>query len=160
MVKLTQSSWFEYSKERVLEWMGVAPLSLETRENAILYYYFPEGYARSASVRYVLFYGTHRVQWTGIVSSSTEDSITVRLDKGPFRGFNATHSFLRDGALTLCDDSLEFQGEPEELSKILEKCSLLYALDSREKALDVILKFQKEKKTGAFAAVQGSMTAG
>ena len=94
MVKLTQSSWFEYSKERVLEWMGVAPLSLETRENAILYYYFPEGYARSASVRYVLFYGTHRVQWTGIVSSSTGGSLPVRLDNGPFGGSNPCHSFL------------------------------------------------------------------
>lgn len=160
MVKLTQSSWFEYSKERVLEWMGVAPLSLEAKDTAILYYYFPEGFSRSASVRYVLFHGIHRLQWTGIISSATEDEITVRLDKGPFRGFTAKHSFLRDGALTQCDDFLEFQGEPEELSKVLENSSLLYVLNSRKKALDVMLKFQKEKKTGVFAAVQNPIAAG
>ena len=160
MVKLTQSSWFEYSKKRVLEWMGVAPLSLETRENAILYYYFPEGFARSAPVRYALFYGVQRLQWTGIVSSATEDSFTVRLDQGPFRGFTAIHSFIQDGALTLCDDSFEFQGESSELTSILERASVLYVLNSREKALDILLQVQKEKKTGTFAAIQAPISAG
>lgn len=160
MVKFTQTSWFEYSCERVMEWMRVAPLRTETGDNAVLSFYFPEGFGKSATVRYTLLNGVHRLQWTGVISSSSENEITVRLAEGPFRGFTAKHSFKMDGALTICDDQLEFQGEPEGMQQAIDGAQVRYELESRAKALDIAMRFEKEKQTGAFEAVRNSATAG
>ena len=156
MVKIEQSSWFEYSKERVLEMLSVAPLSVTVNEYPSLSYYFPEGIDKSKIVRYSLFHKTNRLQFLGIISSVSEDSVTVRLKEGPFRGFSAIHSFKRDGALTLCDDAFDFQGEQDSLHEILEQAKIYYNFESRAKAFEIYQKFQKEKVTGSFAAVQSN----
>lgn len=160
MVKFTQTSWFEYSCERVMEWMRVAPLRIDAGEKAVLSFYFPDGFGKSATVHYSLCDGMHRLQWTGIISSSNEKELTVRLEEGPFRGFTAKHSFKMDGALTICDDQLEFQGEPAGLQQAMDKAQIRYELESRAKAFEIAMRFEKEKKTGAFAAINNSATAG
>ncbi len=154
MVKITQSSWFDYSKERILEWMTVAPFSVTHSETPTLLYSFPAGITKSALVHYTLFCGARRLQWTGMVSSCDENEVTVRLNEGPFRGFSATHSFKRDGALTLCDDTLDFQGETEELHQKLESATVVYNLDSRAHTFETVLKIQKERQTGKFEAIR------
>lgn len=155
MYRLAQTSWYEYSKERILEWMKVAPVSLDIKNSSSLYFYFPEGQGKGAEVRYVLNCGLRRLRWTGVVSCSTEDAVTVRLQKGPFRGFTAKHSFIREGAITACEDQLEFQGEPEELREVLKGASVRYEFEARDASLQVHLAHEKEKQTGFFPAVPG-----
>lgn len=140
-----------------MEWMRVSPLRIPTNDSAVLSFYFPEGFGKSATVRYTLCNGIHRLQWTGVVSSSKDNNeITVRLAEGPFRGFTAKHSFRMDGALTICDDQLEFQGEPEGLQQVIEEAQVRYDLESRAKAYDIAMRFEKEKQTGAFAAIRNT----
>lgn len=155
MYRLAQTSWYEYSKERILEWMKVAPISLDIKNAPSLYFYFPEGFGQGAEVRYVLNCGLKRLRWLGVVSCSTESDVTVRLQKGPFRGFTAKHSFTREGAMTACEDLLEFQGEPEELREALKGTSVRYEFEARDVALQVHLAYEKEKQTGMFPAVSG-----
>lgn len=156
MVKFAQTSWFEYSCERVLDWMRVAPLRIQTEEKAVLSFYFPEGFGKSATVRYTLCNGAHRLQWTGVISSANEKEITVRLAEGPFRGFIAKHSFKMDGALTVCEDYFEFQGEPDGLQQAIDNAQVRYEMESRAKAYDIAMRYEKEKQTGAFVALRNT----
>lgn len=160
MVRLTQSSWYEYSKERILEWMTVAPISLSVQESPSLYFYFPEGLVKSAPVRYTLVCGARHLKWVGCISSVKDDILTVRLSEGPFRGFTAKHVFKMDGALTVCEDTLEFQGEDDSFKEAVEAASIRYEFELRAKAYETLLKLQKEKRTGAFTALRGSAFAG
>ena len=88
----------------------------------------------------------------------------VRLDKGPFRGFNASHQFTDEGNMTACYDEFSFQGFnefPEEtFAKVMDSASIVYAIASRKDTRDALAAIESKKQTQGFNAIDQSATAG
>ena len=88
----------------------------------------------------------------------------VRLDKGPFRGFCASHEFSDEGNMTSCYDDFSFQGFsdfPEEtFAKVMAEASIVYAVASRKEVRDAMLAIESRKQTQGFEAIDQSATAG
>ena len=88
----------------------------------------------------------------------------VRLDKGPFRGFNASHQFTDEGNMTACYDEFSFQGFsefPEEaFAKVMDNASIVYAIASRKDTREALAAIESKKQTQGFNAIDQSATAG
>ncbi len=115
--------------KNVMETLQYAPMNLQIGPNPQLHYTFPKELVPGATVRYNLQWGFKTLKWTGIVSSIKDNSITVRLSEGPFRGFTAKHSFVDEGNMTACYDEMRFQGFtdiPEEtFATIMDKANIV-----------------------------------
>ncbi|HPW94021.1 MAG TPA: hypothetical protein PLT31_02420 [Fibrobacteraceae bacterium] len=162
MVTFSQTAWFETSKEELINTLQIAPFHLKMESTPIVHYHMPEGTATGATVHYHLVAGFNRISWTGIISSSQNNQITTRLGKGPFRGFNAKHSILNDGHLSVCYEELSFQGEEDSFRTEIEKARILYGLEERKKTLKMLMAYESKKKTKSFESLDcfGSSTAG
>lgn len=164
MVQISQTSWQEYSLPNVLETLRYAPMNLAISKAPILHYTLPGELAPGASVNYHIQCGFKAIKWTGIISSFADNKITVRLGDGPFRGFTASHLFVSEGTMTACYDEFSFQGFtsiPEEVfAGIAEKTSIVYGIQARKSARDIILAVEAQKKTQVFETLDQSATAG
>ena len=164
MVQFSQTSWQEFSLPNVLETLQYAPLNLTIGKNPLLHYTLPKELEAGATIKYQLQYGFKVIRWTGIISSIKDNSITVRLDQGPFRGFTANHKFVSEGHMTACYDELSFQGfttVPEEtFAEIVSNANLVYGIFARKAARDVYLAVESRKKTQSFDALDIGATAG
>ena len=164
MVQFSQTSWQEFSLPNVLETLQYAPLNLTIGKNPLLHYTLPKELEAGATIKYQLQYGFKVIRWTGIISSIKDNSITVRLDQGPFRGFTASHKFVSEGHMTACYDELSFQGfttVPEEtFAEIVSNANLVYGIFARKAARDVYLAVESRKKTQSFDALDIGATAG
>ena len=164
MVQFSQTSWQEFSLPNVLETLQYAPLNLTIGKNPLLHYIFPKELEAGATIKYQLQYGFKVIRWTGIISSVKDNSITVRLDQGPFRGFTANHKLVSEGHMTACYDELSFQGfttVPEEtFAEIVSNANLVYGIFARKAARDVYLAVESRKKTQSFDALDIGATAG
>ena len=164
MVQFSHTSWQEFSLPNVLETLQYAPLNLTIGKNPLLHYTLPKELEAGATIKYQLQYGFKVIRWTGIISSIKDNSITVRLGQGPFRGFTASHKFVSEGHMTACYDELSFQGftaVPEEtFAEIASKANLVYAIFARKAARDVYVAVETRKKTQSFGALDIGATAG
>ena len=108
--------------------------------------------------------GFHKISWTGRISAINNGKIMVRLDKGPFRGFNASHMFTDEGNMTACYDEFSFQGFsefPEDaFAKVMESASIVYAIASRKDTREALAAIESKKQTQGFNAIDQSATAG
>lgn len=164
MVQYSQTSWQEFSISNLMESLCYAPMNVNVGKTPVLHYVFPKELAAGEIVRYRLVVGFKTLSWTGIVSAVTGTKVTVRLEKGPFRGFNATHEFVDEGNLTACYDSFSFQGfsdiPEEDFAALMQKASLVYAIFSRKDAKDLIMAVEAQKKTQIFEALDSAASAG
>ena len=153
MVTFSQTAWFETSKEEVLETLQVAPIQLNVTGTPIVHYHMPEGAHTGAVIHYHLVAGFSRTSWTGIISATQDNQITVRLGEGPFRGFNAKHLVKNEGNLAVFYEELSFQGEDDSFRSELEKARILYALPERRKTREILMAIEAKKKTKAFESL-------
>lgn len=165
MVQFSQTSWQEYTLANVLETLSCVPMTVAISKQPVLYYSLPVALESGNSVKYTLMAGFKKISWTGCISAVNNNKITVRLEKGPFRGFTATHQFEADGCMTRCYDEFSFQGFKEELpeeifSKVMAKANLIYAIASRKDALNEMALVASRKQTQSFSALNQSATAG
>lgn len=164
MVQFSQTSWQEYSLANVLETLRFAPMNLAIGKNPTIYYTLPKSLDQGEIVKYTVVAGFKKITWTGIVAASSENKVTVRLEKGPFRGFTATHQFSSEGNLTSCNDIFSFQGFndfPEEVfADLMDKAGVVYAIASRKAAREIILAVESKKQTQSFEALDNAATAG
>lgn len=167
MVQFSQTSWQEYSLSNVLETLSYVPMRVSINAQPVLYYALPKKLAQGEIIRYTLVVGFNKVRWTGVISafnSNSDMQITVRLDKGPFRGFTAKHQFEFDGKITSCRDEMSFQGfsdfAEEDFAPLMKKAMLVYAIPSRIEARDIILSVESKRQTQSFEALDQSATAG
>lgn len=164
MVQFSQTSWQEYSLANVLETLRFAPMNLTIGKTPVIYYTLPKSLDQGEIVKYTVVAGFKKITWTGIIAASSENKVTVRLEKGPFRGFNATHQFSSEGNLTSCNDTFSFQGFndfPEEVfDDLMEKAGMVYAIASRKAAREIILAVESKKQTQSFEALDNAATAG
>lgn len=164
MVQLSQTSWQEFSLPNVLETLRYAPLNLTISSNAILHYTLPKELVAGETIRYHIQCGFKSINWTGIISSVSDNKITVRLGEGVFRGFTAKHRFVSEGNMTACYDELSFQGFtviPEDVfADIISKTNIVYGIFARKDTRDVIMTLEAQKKTQEFKALDQSATAG
>ena len=148
----------------MLETMRYAPMNMTIGSNPVIHYTLPKALEAGEVVRYTVVVGFRKICWTGRISSINNGKILVRLDKGPFRGFNATHEFTDEGNLTACYDEFSFQGFsefPEEtFAKVMASASIVYAVASRKDMRDALLAIESKKQTRGFAAIDQSATAG
>lgn len=148
----------------MLETMRYSPMNLTMGTNPILHYTLPKQLESGETVRYTVMVGFKKISWTGLISAINNGKIMVRLDKGPFRGFTATHEFIDEGNMTACYDEFSFQGFsdfPEEtFSKVMASASIVYAVTSRKDAREAILAIESKKKTQGFTAIDQAATAG
>lgn len=164
MVQFSQTSWQEYSLANVLETLSCAPMTVAIKKEPTIFYTLPASLEPGNSVKYTLVVGFKKITWTGCISAINENRITVRLDRGPFRGFNALHEFESDGSLTRCYDEFSFQGftdiSEEVFSSAMTKANLIYAIASRKDALNEKAIVASRKQTQSFSALGQSATAG
>ncbi len=164
MVQLSQTSWQEYSLPNVMETLQYAPMNIQIGKTPLLHYTLPKELVAGSSVNYYIQCGFKSIKWTGIISSVNENKITVRLGNGPFRGFTASHQFVSEDSMTACYDEFSFQGFttiPEEtFAAIISKTNVVYAMNARKDARNVIMAMESQKKTQAFEALDQSATAG
>lgn len=164
MVQFSQTSWQEYSLANVLETIRFAPMNLAMVKNPMIYYTLPKSLDAGEIVKYTVVAGFNKISWTGIIAASSESKVTVRLDKGPFRGFTATHQFTSEGNLTSCNDTFSFQGFsefPEDVfANLMDKAGVVYAIASRKAAREIILAVESKKQTQSFEALDNAATAG
>lgn len=164
MVQLSQTSWQEFSLSNFMETLRYAPMNLKVDGSPILHYTLPSELTAGAIIKYHILVGFKRINWTGIISSAADNQITVRLDKGPFRGFTAKHSFSAQDSMTVCQDEMSFQGfvdiSEEEFAGIVNKASIVYGIFARQETRNVMLAVESQKKTQTFEALEESATAG
>ena len=91
MVQYSQTSWQEYTLANLLETMRYAPMNVTIGKSPVIHYTLPQAIEAGEIVRYTVMVGFHKISWTGRISAINNGKIMVRLDKGPFRGFNASH---------------------------------------------------------------------
>lgn len=160
MVKFSQTSWFESEKEEALHLLQYVPLRVTVEETPLLHYHAPDGFISGASVHYRLISGLHRLDWTGIISSASETTVVVRLNLGPFRGFDAKHSFVDEEGLFSCHDDFSFQGEETSFKNAIEQAKVFYAFEARRNTEKVSLAVEAERETRQFEAFDQDMCAG
>lgn len=164
MVQYSQTSWQEYTLANMLETMRYAPMNVTIGKNPVVHYTLPKAIEAGEIVRYTVVVGFRKICWTGRISAINKGKIMVRLDKGPFRGFNASHEFVDEGNLTACYDDFSFQGFsefPEEsFAKVMDNASVVYAVASRKDARDTLAAIESKKQTQGFSAIDQSATAG
>ena len=164
MVQYSQTSWQEYTLANMLETMRYAPMNVTIGKSPVVYYTLPKAIEAGEIVRYTVVVGFRKICWTGRISAINKGKIMVRLDKGPFRGFNASHEFVDEGNLTACYDDFSFQGFsefPEEaFAKVMDNASVVYAVASRKDARDTLAAIESKKQTQGFSAIDQSATAG
>ena len=164
MVQYSQTSWQEYTLANLLETMRYAPMNVTIGKSPVVHYTLPKAIEAGEIVRYTVVVGFRKICWTGRISAINKGKIMVRLDKGPFRGFNASHEFVDEGNLTACYDEFSFQGFsefPEEaFAKAMDKASIVYAIASRKDARDTLAAIESKKQTQGFSAIDQSATAG
>ncbi|MCQ2088832.1 MAG: hypothetical protein MJY93_01150 [Fibrobacter sp.] len=139
-------------------------MNIQIGKTPLLHYTLPKELVAGSSVNYYIQCGFKSIKWTGIISSVNENKITVRLGNGPFRGFTASHQFVSEDSMTACYDEFSFQGFttiPEEtFAAIISKTSVIYAMNARKDARNIIMALESQKKTQAFEALDQSATAG
>ena len=164
MVQFSQTSWQEFSLPNVLETLRYAPMNLAISKTPLFHYTLPSELAPGASVNYHIQCGFKAIKWTGVISSFTDNKVTVRLGEGPFRGFTASHQFVSEGTMTACYDEFSFQGFttiPEEVfADIIAKANLVHGIYSRKDTRDIVLAVEAQKKTQVFETLDQSATAG
>lgn len=164
MVQLNQTSWQEFTLSNVLETLAYAPMNLKIDANPILQYTFPKDLEPGSVINYHIQYGFKSIKWTGIISSAVDNTIMVRLGEGPFRGFTAKHQFVQDDSMTVCYDTMSFQGFttiPEAtFAEIIAKTSIVYGIFARKDTRDIMMSMESQKKTQSFEALDQSATAG
>jgi hypothetical protein len=160
MVRFSQTSWFAGEKEDALHLLQHVPIRVNLHETPLLHYHAPQGFQAGATVRYRLISGLRRLDWTGVISSVSGTAVTVRLDLGPFRGFDARHTFLREDGIFTCHDVLSFQGEDIAFKAAVEKADMLYAFESRRHTAQLLLAAEAERETHQFQAFNQGMCAG
>lgn len=164
MIQFSQTSWQEYTLANMLETMRYAPMNMTIGKTPVIHYTLPKALEAGEIVRYNVVVGFRKVSWTGRISAINNGKIMVRLDKGPFRGFNATHEFVDEGNLTGCYDEFSFQGfsefPEEQFAKVMANASIVYDVASRKDARDAILAIESKKQTQGFTAIDQSATAG
>lgn len=133
-------------------------------KETVVYYTLPKALEAGETIRYTVMAGFNKISWTGLISSASESRIQVRLDKGPFRGFTATHEFETDGSLVCCRDNFTFQGfiefSEEAFGKVMTSAGLAYAISSRKAAMAAYAAIEAKKQTQSFEALDQSATAG
>ncbi|MCQ2097036.1 MAG: hypothetical protein MJY87_03715 [Fibrobacter sp.] len=148
----------------VLETIRFAPMNLTIGKSPVIHYTLPKTLEAGEIVKYVVMVGFKKISWTGIIAASTESKVTVRLNEGPFRGFNAVHQFVSEGNLTTCYDKFSFQGFnvfPEEtFAEIMDKASIVYAIPSRKAAREIYMAVEAKKQTQSFESLDNAATAG
>ena len=139
-------------------------MNLAMGKNPLIHYTLPQTLEPGEIVKYVVMAGFNKISWTGVIAASCENKITVRLDEGPFRGFNGTHQFVSEGNMTTCRDVFSFQGFsdfPEEaFAKVMDKASVVYAIASRKAAREIYLAVEAKKQTQSFESLDNAATAG
>ena len=164
MVQYSQTSWQEYTLANMLETMRYAPMNVTIGKSPVVHYTLPKAIEAGEIVRYTVVVGFRKICWTGRISAINKGKIMVRLAKGPFRGFNASHEFVDEGNLTACYDDFSFQGFsefPEEaFAKVMDNASVVYAVASRKDARDTLAAIESKKQTQGFSAIDQSATAG
>jgi hypothetical protein len=139
-------------------------MNLAISKTPLFHYTLPSELAPGASVNYHIQCGFKAIKWTGVISSFTDNKVTVRLGEGPFRGFTASHQFVSEGTMTACYDEFSFQGFttiPEEVfADIIAKANLVYGIYSRKDTRDIVLAVEAQKKTQVFETLDQSATAG
>lgn len=164
MVQYSQTSWQEYTLANMLETLRYAPMNVTIGSAPLLFYTLPKALEAGEIVHYTVMVGFKKISWTGLISAVNGNKVMVRLNEGPFRGFNASHEFTDEGNLTCCYDEFAFQGFnefPEEVfANVMDKASIVYAVASRKDARDIILAIENKKKTQGFEAIDQSATAG
>ncbi|MCQ2062108.1 MAG: SRPBCC family protein [Fibrobacter sp.] len=147
-----------------METLQYAPLNLTIGKNPILHYTLPKELESGALVKYHIQFGLKTINWTGIISSVSDNQVTVRLGEGPFRGFTASHRFVSEGNITGCYDEFSFQGFttiPEStFADIMANASVVYGIFARKSTREIMLAYETQKKTQAFEALDQSATAG
>jgi hypothetical protein len=86
--------------------------------------------------------------------------VVVRLSCGPFRGFDAKHSFVYEDGLFSCHDDFSFQGEDATFKKAIEHAKVLYAFEARRNTEKILLSVEAERETRQFEAFDQGMCAG
>ena len=148
----------------MLETMRYAPMNVTVGKNPIIHYTLPKALEKGEIVRYTVVIGFKKISWTGRISAINDGKIMVRLDKGPFRGFNASHYFSDEGNITACYDEFSFQGFsefPEDVfAKVMAQASVVFAVASRKDMRDALAAIESKKQTQGFTAINQSATAG
>ena len=162
---MSQTSWQEFSLANVKETLTYAPMNLAISANPILHYTLPKQLAAGETIKYTLVAGFKIISWTGIIGAiNDEGKLMVRLGEGPFRGFTATHFFEAEGSYTVCHDEFTFQGItdiPEQsFEALINKANVVYAIESRKDAREIILAHEAKKQTQTFESLESSATAG
>ena len=164
MVQMSQTSWQEYSITNVLETLRYAPMNLRIGTDPVIFYTLPKEVLPGEVVSYRLQNGFRVLKWTGIVSSVSDNTITVRLGEGPFRGFNAKHCFVSEDSLTACYDEMSFQGfvsiAEESFAAVMKNANLVYCINARKETRSVMLAIESQKTTQSFTSLDQSATAG
>lgn len=164
MVQMSQTSWQEFSLANVKETLTYAPMNLAVGATPVIHYTLPKDICAGEKVEYTLVAGFKVISWTGIIGAINEGKIVVRLEKGPFRGFTATHFFEADGSLTACYDEFTFQGFtdiPEQtFEALVKKAQVVYAIESRKAAREIRQAIEAKKQTQSFESLESSATAG
>ena len=164
MVQMSQTSWQDFSLADVKEILTFAPLNLAIGANPVLHYTLPKELVAGEKIKYTIVAGFKIISWTGIIGAVTGNKLMVRLEKGPFRGFTATHWFEAEGGFTACSDEFTFQGftdiSESEFKDLIDKTHVIYALRSRKAAQEIELAVEAKKQTQSFESLDSSATAG
>ena len=161
---MSQTSWQDFSLADVKEILTFAPLNLAIGANPILHYTLPKELVAGEKIKYIWAAILGEIVGTGIIGAINEGRLMVRLEKGPFRGFTATHWYEAEGSFTACCDEFTFQGftdiSESEFKDLIDKTHVIYALRSRKAAQEIELAVEAKKQTQSFESLDSSATAG
>lgn len=159
MGKLIQTSGFSVSKGEALRLLRVFPLNVSIRKEAALLYKIDGDLEVGTTVSYRLVAGFRILEWQGKVLSVQGSEFIVEARAVFFAGFQAKHSLSSQGDILEISDEIFFNALPE-LSKALERASILYDFRSRAALISAKNNFESRRQTESFQAFQSGLSAG
>ena len=160
MGNIIQTSGFEIQEGKVFQYLHAFPLIFGMSDTPSLLYRLDEDLKIGSTVSYRLVSGFQIVNWKGFVSSINGNSWTVELKQGPFSMFHAEHSIQMTDGLLECSDAFSYNGEPVDITSVLEKARVVYAFDARQKFLQAKNAFESRRQTETFRAFSSGFSAG
>lgn len=157
---MIQTSGFELQEGEAFKLLHAFPLIFDMSATPSLLYRLDEDLKVGSTVSYRLVSGFQIINWKGFVSSIQGNSWTVELKQGPFSMFHAEHSIQMTDGLLECSDEISFNGEPVDMTSVLENAQIVYSFGARKKLFQAKDAFESRRQTETFRAFTSGFSAG
>ncbi len=133
MKSFAQSSLVNVPFDKVFDYLHVPAhnVGLDSKRPT-LHVYVPHGISEGAEVKYNLFYGLINISWMSKITRVVNNQLikTETID-GPFKTWQATHSFESFHDKVLIRDQFLYSTDNENLEKILDSLVINHAFEDR-----------------------------